>query len=627
MNKGNKRSFEAQRILKTNKSHTLKLQNDNEEFIQNEEEKVQAITRHYQTFFNSDKFNSITPWRTPPQPLDPPITQKDITHVTYNHLQNGRATGSDKTQGELYKYGSRMMHYHLAIILNTIFEKNEEVKNINELILIPINKPNKKGYSPQNTRPIQLVNMIRKILSSLILKEMQTFAENYVSITQSGYRANRSTCDIIWTYRWFMATTEKYKETFHMMGIDLSKAFDCIDRSILLNILEGEISDKAIRIIQYLISNTCMKCQVGKSISKSFQTNQGIPQGDALSPVLFIIYLEHIMRVFKAKHPTITEDQLITHYADDTDFWSFEKDANDKIEQLLPETMKDFNMKMNLSKTEKIVINKSTVRHIPNKKLGSIFSNSQDMHYKITKAAKAFHSMNKLWLDKARIGLKTKIRMYNACVKSILMENIAPLAVTYTELERISATHRRHLRFLANIFHPRHITNEHLYQITGTYDIRIDIINCRWKFFGHMLRSQDIPGKQVMEMYFTLKDCPKFKGKLRTSLPTLLHQELTNIGSSLLNINDLKAQEELALRIKKRKRTFEMENGIKFVYSEYYKSQGHSSKRRRTQQQLNSQQQQQSLKNEKEQDPRRMMHNSLLGEFAVTLNIDPQDFL
>mmetsp|Transcript_13197 Transcript_13197/g.24334 ORF Transcript_13197/g.24334 Transcript_13197/m.24334 type:complete len:521 (+) Transcript_13197:578-2140(+) len=520
-----------------------------------------------------------------------------------------------------------MMHYHLAIILNTIFEKNEEVKNINELILIPINKPNKKGYSPQNTRPIQLVNMIRKILSSLILKEMQTFAENYVSITQSGYRANRSTCDIIWTYRWFMATTEKYKETFHMMGIDLSKAFDCIDRSILLNILEGEISDKAIRIIQYLISNTCMKCQVGKSISKSFQTNQGIPQGDALSPVLFIIYLEHIMRVFKAKHPTITEDQLITHYADDTDFWSFEKDANDKIEQLLPETMKDFNMKMNLSKTEKIVINKSTVRHIPNKKLGSIFSNSQDMHYKITKAAKAFHSMNKLWLDKARIGLKTKIRMYNACVKSILMENIAPLAVTYTELERISATHRRHLRFLANIFHPRHITNEHLYQITGTYDIRIDIINCRWKFFGHMLRSQDIPGKQVMEMYFTLKDCPKFKGKLRTSLPTLLHQELTNIGSSLLNINDLKAQEELALRIKKRKRTFEMENGIKFVYSEYYKSQGHSSKRRRTQQQLNSQQQQQSLKNEKEQDPRRMMHNSLLGEFAVTLNIDPQDFL
>mmetsp|Transcript_6990 Transcript_6990/g.11684 ORF Transcript_6990/g.11684 Transcript_6990/m.11684 type:complete len:465 (+) Transcript_6990:361-1755(+) len=457
---------------------------------------------------------------------------------------------SFEAQRILFQLGQIQQHHTMENTTSTPRPSNHTKRHHPRHLAIILNT--------QNTRPIQLVNMIRKILSSLI--------------------------------RWFMATTEKYKETFHMMGIDLSKAFDCIDRSILLNILEGEISDKAIRIIQYLISNTCMKCQVGKSISKSFQTNQGIPQGDALSPVLFIIYLEHIMRVFKAKHPTITEDQLITHYADDTDFWSFEKDANDKIEQLLPETMKDFNMKMNLSKTEKIVINKSTVRHIPNKKLGSIFSNSQDMHYKITKAAKAFHSMNKLWLDKARIG-------------------------------------RRHLRFLANIFHPRHITNEHLYQITGTYDIRIDIINCRWKFFGHMLRSQDIPGKQVMEMYFTLKDCPKFKGKLRTSLPTLLHQELTNIGSSLLNINDLKAQEELALRIKKRKRTFEMENGIKFVYSEYYKSQGHSSKRRRTQQQLNSQQQQQSLKNEKEQDPRRMMHNSLLGEFAVTLNIDPQDFL
>lgn len=70
-----------------------------------------------------------------------------------------------------------------------------------------------------------------------------------------------------------------------MMGIDLSKAFDCIDRKNLLNILEEQLSDEAMRIIQYLLSNTCMKCKVGKTTSESFQTNQEIPQGDALSPV------------------------------------------------------------------------------------------------------------------------------------------------------------------------------------------------------------------------------------------------------------------------------------------------------------------------------------------------------
>ena len=677
-NKGSRRSFEAQRLLKTSKRNRLKLQNDNREYIYDTEEKLYQVKTHYESFFNTEKASRLSPWRISPQPLTPPIKRDDIAEVTFKYLRNGRAAGPDQTQGELYKYGNQTLHLEIATTINNMFERNEEIININHMILIPLNKPN-KGFQAKNTRPIQLVNMIRKILSSLVLKEIQAFAEKYVSLTQSGYRPNRSTGDIIWTYRWFMAITEKYQETMYMMGIDLSKAFDCIDRLKLLEILEeGSISINALRIIQYLISNTHMQCQIGRTKSESFDTTQGIPQGDALSPVLFIIYLEKIMRTFREKHPDMTNEQLITHYADDTDFWTYVKGLNELTEKNLPEIMVNFNMTMNPNKTEKITISKETVKKITNKKLGSKFANDEDLNYKITKACNAFHSLNKLWLDKSMTHLETKIRMYNVCIKSILLENIAPLAVTESKLEKIAATHRRHLRFLANIFHPRHITNEQLYKITGTYDIRTDILNCRWKFFGHILRSPNIPAKHAMEMYFAKHDSPRYKGKLPTSLPTVLHHDLTTIGSSLKNHQDLKAQEELAqnrsawqdqtralirmarqtwenkrkhqifkkkysakvtltnkekritlllhkptsLYFRKRKHTVNLENGINLVYSQW-ESQGHAKKKQR----MNIK------KEEKEEEADKKDHNiikreHLLDDFAVTFDsFGPQDFL
>ena len=681
--KGNRRSFEAQRLLKTSKRSKLKLQNDNNEFIYDTQEKLNHIKSHYKSFFNTENANPICPWRMSPQPLDPPITRKDISEVTFKHLRNGRAAGPDQTQGELYKYGNQKLHLEIATIINRMFEINEEISSINHLILIPLNKPN-KGFQAKNTRPIQLVNMIRKILSSLVLKEIQEFAEKYVSLTQSGYRPNRSTCDIIWTYRWFMAITEKYQETLYMMGIDLSKAFDCIDRFKLLQILEeGNISTNALRIIQYLISSTHMQCQVGKTKSETFDTTQGIPQGDALSPVLFIIYLEKIMRTFREKHPDMTDEQLITHYADDTDFWAYTKAYNDMAEQDLPQIMADFNMKMNLSKTEKITLSRETVKTLTNKKLGSKLSNDEDLNYKIMKACAAFHSMNKMWLDKTKISLRSKVRMYNVCVKSILLENIAPLAVTETKLEKIAATHRRHLRFLANIFHPRHITNEQLYKITETYDIRVDILNCRWKFFGHTLRSNDIPGKCAMEKYFTRHDSPRYKGMLPTSLPTILHHDLMMIGSSLKNYQDLKTQEELAqnrsawqdqtrnliiaarqkwenkrkhqifkkkysakvtltnkekritlllhkptsLIFKKRKHTVNLENGINLVYSQW-ESQGHTKKKQRMNNKKEENKEEEKEDDNKEEEGTIIKKEHLLDEFAVTFDsFGPQDFL
>jgi hypothetical protein len=159
--------------------------------------------------------------------------------------------------------------------------------------------------------------------------------------------------------------------------------------------------------------------------------------------------------------------------------------------------------------------------------------------------------MTRIWLNRWRVKVKTKIRLYNACVKSILLENIVAVCEVKPEkkMETLSAFHRRQLRFLLGVLYPRIITNEELYRITGTYDIRIDVINCRWKYLGHMLRLQEeMPAYVVMKEYLEGEgeNVRKYRGMLPTSLPTLLQRDIKMISGELRTVDNLETLRDIA---------------------------------------------------------------------------------
>ncbi|GFS05726.1 very-long-chain enoyl-CoA reductase [Elysia marginata] len=101
----------------------------------------------------------------------------------------------------------------------------------------------------------------------------------------------------------------------------MSSAFDTIDRHLLLNILKNIIKEDEQRIIRYLLSNTELSIKLkGSSKTESFKSNIGT--GDSLSPVLFIVYLEHALKnMYIRKIETLnTKNTLELAYADDVDF-------------------------------------------------------------------------------------------------------------------------------------------------------------------------------------------------------------------------------------------------------------------------------------------------------------------
>lgn len=205
---------------------------------------------------------------------------------------------------------------------------------------------------------------------------------------------------------------------------------------------------------------------------------------------------------------------------------------------------------MNLGKTEITRLQKSTVHTTDTKKLGSKISDVHEIKWRINKATDAYRLMNKLWLDRTNVSLKSKVRMYSACIKPILTYLTSTLATTATQLKKLNTTHTKHLRYLTNIHYPHTIANETLYHVTKQRSITLDITNARWKLFGHILRQDpNTITNVVMTKYFENTTHPKLKTtRLPTSLPIQLNRDLVNIKQNLTlkNSKDLQHLKHLA---------------------------------------------------------------------------------
>jgi hypothetical protein len=89
----------------------------------------------------------------------------------------------------------------------------------------------------------------------------------------------------------------EYNETVHKLLIDVKKAYDSMRREVLYNILiEFGVPIKLVRLIKMCLNEAYSKVRIGEHLSDSFPIQNGLKQGDDLSPLLFNFTLEYSVR-------------------------------------------------------------------------------------------------------------------------------------------------------------------------------------------------------------------------------------------------------------------------------------------------------------------------------------------
>ena len=218
--------------------------------------------------------------------------------MAFARLNNNRACGYDSIPGEPLKYAPAELSRLIADAFNNVFEKHQPL-NVATGALIALQKPGKPLGSLKSLIPIVMVTTLRKTLYIITLRRISDKVDDFLS----GFRGGRSTADVTWGHRWLVAKCQRYKYVIEILGIDLSRAFDTIRREKLLSILNSFLdTEKRPNHTSSAVGEN-ITVRVDDALSAPFNTTVDTPQGDLLSPVLFIVYLEAALRTLRGCIP------------------------------------------------------------------------------------------------------------------------------------------------------------------------------------------------------------------------------------------------------------------------------------------------------------------------------------
>ena len=141
--------------------------------------------------------------------------------------------------------------------------------------------------------------MLAKVLEALTLTRLQChFLErNIPHPNQTAYRKGVSCAEVIFSTMEVISIYSRCSEKVYMCFYDLQKAFDSIQYPVLLKRLyEAGVNGKACRIIRSWYTSPNSMVRVNGVLSSSFTLERGVLQGSVLSPVLFLLIMDPLLK-------------------------------------------------------------------------------------------------------------------------------------------------------------------------------------------------------------------------------------------------------------------------------------------------------------------------------------------
>src|SRR5574337_856615 len=149
----------------------------------------------------------------------------------------------------------------------------------------------------QTTTQLHTFHTANKVMFKIFQARLQQYVNHELPDVQAGFRKGRGARDQIGNICWITEKAREFQKNIYLCFIDYAKAFDCVDDNKLWKILkEMGIPDHLTCPLRNLYGGQEATVRTGHGTTDWFQIGKEVRQGCILSPCLFNLYAEYIMR-------------------------------------------------------------------------------------------------------------------------------------------------------------------------------------------------------------------------------------------------------------------------------------------------------------------------------------------
>ena len=230
----------------------------------------------------------------------PPPKHHKIKYCSYKQFDEeafSEAVGVIPFQAAYLFYDVDDIYWPHEVLFTDILNEHAPVKEkyVKTKVYPFINTKLRKACG--NYRTIALISHASKVLLRVIHGRLEVFLIPELPIEQAGFRRGRGTRDHIANLRWMMEKAMEHQRDLYLCFIDYKKAFYCVDHEILWVILRDmRVPVHLIVLLKRLYTNQEATVRTEFGETDNIDIGKGVRQGCILSPLLFNIYAENIMR-------------------------------------------------------------------------------------------------------------------------------------------------------------------------------------------------------------------------------------------------------------------------------------------------------------------------------------------
>ena len=423
------------------------------------------------------------------------VTLREVIDIGKT-IQPKSSCGPDEIPSKIIKIMIMTVPGVFQSLINSSLNTGKVHQRLKDANVIAIHKKASRTER-NNFRPISLINSVSKIVEKIVGHQLREHLDLHGLFYESqfGFRKLHSTTHAMLCFLEKINRLKACRRHVRSIFVDLTKAFDTVKHSILLDKLKAfGVRNIELEWFRNYLLNRRQRCRINNCLSEWIQINIGVPQGSILGPLLFAIFINDLPN-FIRKHDNIS-GCVISLFADDTEITVSHTDpaqltnyANEII-TLAQKWFRINKLTLNPGKTRTILFTKSpsitpSIDGIQIKEVYSTNQIDEDKMFKFLgfqldekldfkshteQVIKKLNSANYIIRRiKNQLGTQQKINIYNAIFRSQFEYGIS-IWCNEVNIKRIEKLQKRAIFAVDGPSNKRH--SEPIFKKLGLLDVK-----------------------------------------------------------------------------------------------------------------------------------------------------------